>query len=142
MLSLFALNHIGAVSNNVNYLFMKNDFDLYTRQKSSKVLITLDAYLPSFVDYLEESEIDTVVLTSLTDYLPDNNKHIFDDKSKLTKKLREIFDDPKRIERCKEKVSQIKNVRFISMSDVINLGKENLKPFEQIKQFELLLRFW
>lgn len=130
MLSLFALNHIGAVSNNVNYLFMKNDFDLYTRQKNSKILITLDAYLPSFVDYLEENEIDTVILTSLTDYLPENNKHIFDDKSKLTKKLREIFDDPKRIEICKEKVSQIKGVRFVSMSDVITLGKENLKPFE------------
>lgn len=132
MISLFALNQIGAISNNVNYLFMKNDFDLYTRQKHSNILITLDAYLPSFVDYLEESEIDTVILTSLTDYLLDNNKHVFDDKSKLTQKLKEIFDDPKRIEICKEKVSQIKKVRFISMSDVISLGKENLNPLEHL----------
>lgn len=32
MLSLLALDCIGAISNNVNFLFLKKDFDLYTRQ--------------------------------------------------------------------------------------------------------------
>lgn len=130
MISLLALNHIGAISNNVNYLFMKNDIDTYTRQKHSHILITLDAYLPSFVDDLEKNGIDTVILTSLTDYLPNNNKHIFDDKTKLTKKLKEIFDDPERVELCREKITQLINIRFLTMSDVLYLGRKNLQPLE------------
>ena len=79
MVMLFALNCIGAIANNVNYLFLKSDFDLYTRQKGSDTLVILDAYLPEVVDFLEKSEIKNVIVTSLLDYLPNDKKHIFDD---------------------------------------------------------------
>ena len=128
MLMLFALNCIGAIANNVNYLFLKDDFDLYTRQKGSKTIVTLDAYLPSFVDYLEDSKIENVIVTNLKDYLPSNKKHIFDDLSKLPKKFREIFDDKTKQQDCVRKISQINCIRFITTNEVVQLGKSNLKP--------------
>ena len=126
---LFALDYIGAISNNVNYLFLKNNYDLYTRQKGSKVLITLDAYLPSFVDDLESSGTEKVILTNLFDYLPENNKHVFDDKSKLPKKLKKIFDDPERIRICMEKVAKIRKVAFIPLAEMRKLGRAHFVPY-------------
>lgn len=103
MLSLFALDCIGAISNNVNFLFLKNDFDLFTQRKNSDTIIILDAYLPLVIDYLESSKIKNVIITSLSDYLPDDNKHLFDDTSKLPEKLREIFDNPQEQQECMKK---------------------------------------
>lgn len=128
VLTLFALNYLGVIGNSVNYLFLKSDFDLYTRQKNSDTLITLDAYLPFFVDYLEESQIKNVVLTNLRDYLPDDNKHVLDDMSKLPKKLRKIFDNPAKWEECRVKVEKIKGINFYRTEDIINLGKLNHQP--------------
>ena len=128
MLMLFALDCIGAIANNVNYLFLKSDFDRYTRQKGSDTLVILDAYLPKVVDYLEESQIKNVIVTSLLDYLPEDKKHIFDDLSFLPQKLRDIFDNPQKQTECIEKVARIKSVNFIPMKELLNLGRQNLKP--------------
>lgn len=128
MVMLFALNCIGAIANNVNYLFLKSDFEHYTRDKKSDTLVILDAYLPDIVDYLESSSIKNVIVTSLTDYLPDNNKRVFDDLSKLPKKLREIFDNPVKKEKCLKVIPSLESIRFIKMTDLIKLGKHNLVP--------------
>lgn len=131
MLALFALNCIGAISNNVNFLFLKSDFLLYTKEKNSKTLIILDAYLPSVIDYLEESGVENVIVTSLSDYLPENNKHLFDDMSRLPKKLRDVFDNPKKQYECMQKVISMKSIRFIKMTELVNLGIANLQPLER-----------
>ena len=128
MVMLFALNCIGAIANNVNYLFLKSDFEHYTHDKKSDTLVILDAYLPDIVDYLESSSIKNVIVTSLTDYLPDNNKRVFDDLSKLPKKLREIFDNPVKKEKCLKLIPSLESIRFIKMTDLIKLGKHNLVP--------------
>lgn len=125
VLSLFALNNIGAISNNPNFLFLRNDLLTYTKDKDSKILITLDAYLPFIIDKLEESEIHTVILTSLQEYLSDNNKNVFDDTSKLPDKMKEIFDNPQKAGECPEKIKSIKNINFLTMAQAIEIGKKN-----------------
>ena len=50
---LFAVNFLNAISNNVNFLYLKHDFLTYTKEKNSHIIITLDAFLPYFVDHLE-----------------------------------------------------------------------------------------
>lgn len=128
MLSLLSLNCMGAISNNVNFLFLKSDFDRYTRQKKSSTLVILDVYLQSVVDNLESSNIKNVIITSLIDYLPEGKKHIFDDFSKLPDKMREIFGNPEKQYECKEKISRMHSIRFFHMTDIIKKGKENIQP--------------
>lgn len=125
MLTLFALNCMGTISNGVNYLFLKSDVSLYTKDKGSKTLMILDAYLPFIVDSLEDSGIKNVIITSLSDYLPENNKHIFDDPSTLPKRLREVFDNPEKQAACLQKIPTLTHIRFVRLADVIRLGKEN-----------------
>ena len=112
MLTLFALSCMGVISNNVNFLFLKSDFALYTKQKNSDTLIILDAYLPFVVDYLEESQIKNVIITSLSDYLPESNRHLFDDPSGLPEKLRKIFDNKEKQYACMQKIPTLTNIPF------------------------------
>lgn len=128
MLTLFALNCMGTISNSVNYLFLKSDVELYTKDKGSKILMILDAYLPFIVDYLEDSGIENVIITSLSDYLPENNKYIFDDASSLPKRLREVFDNPEKQAACMQKIPTLTHIRFVKLADVIQIGKYNITP--------------
>lgn len=128
MATLFALNCLGAIANNVNYLFLKSDFDLYTTQKNSDTLIIFEGFLPEVVDYIEDSKIKNVIITNLTDYLPEENKHIFDDLSYLPKRLLEIFDNPQKRAECIAKVSKIQGVHFIPMSLMLQLGSMSPLP--------------
>ncbi len=130
LLSLFALDCIGAVANSVNILFLKSDVNLYTTEKGSDVLIILDAYLPKIVDSLKNSGIREVIVTSLSDYLPEDNRHVFDDMSSLPENVRNFFDDRAGMESCPEKMAKLTEIRFTKMSDVIRLGRENLLPFD------------
>lgn len=128
MLFLLALNCIGAIANNANYLFLKSDFDLYTRQKGSDTVIILDAFLPEIVDSLENSQIKNVIITSLLDYLPEDNRHVFDDLSTLPTKLREVFDNPGKKAECIQKMQKIKDVRFIPLRQLLQMGKQSVLP--------------
>lgn len=128
MLSLLALDCIGAISNNVNYLFLKSDFAYYTEEKGSDVLVILDAFLPSVIDELESSQIKTVVVTSLTDLLPTDCKNPFADLGKLPKKLREVFDNPVAQAECIQKIAGTRHIRFIRLPDLIQVGKNRLQP--------------
>lgn len=128
MLFLLALNCTGAIANNVNYLFLKSDFDLYTRQKGSDTVIILDAFLPEIVDSLENSHIKNVIITSLLDYLPKDNQYVFDDLSTLPEKLREVFDNPGKKEECIQKMQRIKDVRFIPLRQMLQLGAQSIVP--------------
>ena len=128
MLMLLALNCMGTIANSVNYLFLKSDFDLYTKQKGSDTLVILDAYLPQVIDCLENSRIKNVVITSLTDYLPEDNRHIFDDLSALPSKLREVFDNPQKAEECVRKMETIQSVRFTPLRQLLRLGQQDAAP--------------
>lgn len=125
ILALLATNHMGVINNTPNFLFLKNDFKTYTKDKHSNTLMILDAYLPFVIDYVEECGIKNVIITSLNYYLPNEKKHMFDDMSKLPKKLRDVFGNVEKQKECIEKMKTIKNVNFIKMGDLIELGKQN-----------------
>ncbi len=131
MLSALALNCIGAISNNVNFLFLKSDFCRYTTDKDSKILLVLDAYLPSIIDGLEVSGVETVIVTSLFDYLPEDKRHLFADFSRLPKSLRDIFDAPQKQEDCRQKMAKMQSVRFVPLGEVRKLGRQNWAPLER-----------
>ncbi len=131
MMSVLALNCMGTISNNVNFLFLKSDFNRYTSEKGSKTLIILDAYLPSVIDGLEESDVETVIVTSLFDYLPKEKQYLFDDLSHLPKSMRDIFDAPEKQEECRQKIAKMKSVRFVPMREVLKMGRENWFPMER-----------
>ncbi len=113
MLALMALNCLGAISNNVNFLFLKSDFHAYTDAKNSTTLMILDAFLPFVIDSLAKSKIRNVVVTNLSDYLPDNNQDVFSDFSALPKSLKEIYGNKEKQEYCRKKVSLLKTISFI-----------------------------
>ena len=125
ILSLFALNNIGSIINSPNFLFLRNNFEKYTKKKGSKTLIILDAYLPFVIDKLQSSNIKNVIITNLKDYLPQESKHKFDDLSKLPKKLQEIFCDKTKQKECLEKMCKLHNINFIKMEEIINVGKKD-----------------
>ena len=128
MLLLLALNCIGAIANNVNYLFLKSDLDLYTRQKGSDTIVILDAFLPEIVDALERCHIKNVIITSLLDYLPINNQSVFDDLSDLPSKLRDVFDNPGKKAECIHKIAKLKDIRFIPLREMLQAGARSIVP--------------
>ena len=123
LMLLFACNLIGAISNNVNFLFLKSDFDRYTRDKRSKIIVTLDAFLPYFVDHLgEDGYVQKVLIMSLDDYLPEDKKGMFLDTSEMPKKMQEVF-DVEQITECFKNLHKIKGVQFIKLDAMKQYGE-------------------
>lgn len=131
MLLLFALNCMGTIANNVNYLFLKSNLDLYTRQKCSDTIIILDAFLPEIIDALESCHIKNVIITSLLDYLPVDNQHVFDNLSDLPSKLRDIFDNPNKKTECIHKMAKLKDIRFIPLRQMLQAGAKSIVPLNR-----------
>ncbi len=124
-LSLFATCNMGAISNNVNFLFLRNDLAKYTLEKNSDTIIILDLYLPLIYDQLEKSQIKNVILTSLDDYLPEERKDYFSDLSKLPEKIRKELSDTNRITDFTLAIRRMKGINFIKMSEIIEFGKHD-----------------
>jgi len=127
-LSLFAVNNMGNIQNSPNFLFLRNDFKTYTEMKGSKTLIILDAYLPFVIDYLEPCGIKNVIITDLNDYLPEDKKGKFLDLSSLPPKLKEIFCDFEKQRDAIKKMGKMRNVNFIKMQEIIEVGKKDKTP--------------
>jgi len=123
-LSLFATLNMGAISNNVNFLFLRNDLARYTLEKNSDTLIVLDVYLPLIAEQLQKSNIKNVILTTLTDYLLEEQKHILSDYSKMPKKVREYLTDPVKMSKAMGEIAKLRHINFINMSEIIKVGKE------------------
>lgn len=117
LMLLFACNFVNAISNNVNFLFLKSDFDLYTSDKNSKIIVTMDAFLPYFVDHLENSSVEKVIVMSLDDYLPEDKKGMFLDTSEMPKKMQEVF-DINQIMQCLMNLDKVKGVEFIKLEEL------------------------
>jgi len=124
LMLLFACNLIKAISNNVNFLFLKNDFQLYTTDKNSEIIVTLDAFLPYFVDHLEGSGIKKVILMNMDDFLPEDKKGMFLDTSEMPEKMQEVF-DIQQITECLMNLDKIKNVEFIRLEDLRIAGEQS-----------------
>lgn len=124
LMMLFAANVIGAISNNVNFLFLKNDFEYYTLDKHSDIVVTLDAWLPYFVNHLQNSCVKKVVVMNIADYLPEEKKDMFLDTSILPEKMREMF-TYERIAHCMMNLDKIHGVEFYPMMQVLEMGKQS-----------------
>ena len=122
-ISLFALLNLGAISNNVNFLFLRNNLAKYTLEKNSDTLIILDIYLPIIADQLKKSNIKNIILTSLNDYLPEEQKAMFADLSRMPKKVREYLEDPIKMAKALGEMAKLRHINFINMSDIIKEGK-------------------
>ena len=127
LMLLFACNLVNAISNNVNFLFLKSDFHRYTSDKRSNIIITLDAFLPYFADHLENSSIEKVIVMSLDDYLPADKKGMFTDTSEMPKKMQEVF-DIKQITDCLMNLDKIKGVEFIKLDELKKVGEKSDIP--------------
>ena len=127
LMLLFACNFINAISNNVNFLFLKNDFDFYTRDKKSDIIVTLDAFLPYFVDHLEDSNIRKVLVMSLDDFLPEDKKGLFLDTSEIPEKMQEVF-NINQIMNCLMNLDKIKGVEFIKLEELRKAGEASDLP--------------
>lgn len=125
ILSLFATCNMGAISNNVNFLFLRNDLARYTLEKNSDTLIVLDVYLPLIIKQIKNTNIKNVILTSLNDYLPEEQKMYFSDLSKLPAKIREVMEDKDQLSACIKEIRNLKHVNFIKMSEILKVGKES-----------------
>lgn len=124
---LFAVDLVGAISNNVNFLYLKHDFLTYTRDKRSHIIITMDAFLPYFVDHLEKSGVDKVLVMSLDDFLPEKRKGLFLDTSEMPKKMQEVF-DIRQITECLMNLHKIKDVQFIKLEELRLAGAASDLP--------------
>lgn len=124
-LSLFATSNLGAISNNVNFLFLRNDMAKYTLEKNSDTIIILDIYLPLVAEQLKKSRIKNVILTSLNDYLPEEQKTLFADLTKMPKAIREYLTNPIKMARAMREMAKLRNINFINMSEIIKAGKES-----------------
>ena len=125
ILSLFATANMGVISNNVNFLFLRNGLKTYTTMKDSDTLMILDVYLPYIAKQLKNTNIKNVILTSLEDYLPEDRKDEFKDLSKLPKNLREMFSNPDVLSSCLDDIRDLKGINFIRMSDIIKEGEKS-----------------
>ncbi len=124
-LSLFATLNLGAISNNVNFLFLRSDLAKYTLEKNSDTIMILDIYLPLIAEQLKSSRIKNVILTSLNDYLPEEQKEYFSDLNKIPKKIREFLHDPVKMTKAMSEIAKLRDINFINMSEIIKVGKES-----------------
>ena len=124
---LFAVNFLNAISNNVNFLYLKHDFLTYTKEKNSKIIITLDAFLPYFVDHLDNSGVEKVIVMSLDDYLPEKRKGLFMDTSDMPKKMQEVFNNDQIME-CLMNLDKIKGVEFLKLDELKKAGEKSDLP--------------
>ncbi len=123
-LSLFATLNLGAISNNVNFLFLRNDLAKYTLEKNSDTIMILDIYLPLIADQLKKSQVKNVILTSLNDYLPEEQKNYFADLNKIPKKIREYLQDPVKMTQAMSEIAKLRHINFINMNEIIKVGQE------------------
>lgn len=123
-LSLFATSKMGAISNTVNFLFLKSNLGRYTDEKNSDTLMIADIYLPFISKYIKNTGIKNVVLTSLEDYLPEDKKGMFSDMSNLPKAIREKLEDKDALDACLEDIRSLHGVEFIKMQDLLKEGKK------------------
>ncbi len=132
--SLLSMEDRGIISNNVNFLFLRSDLKEYTDNKNSDTLIILDMYLPFISNKIKETGIKNIIIVSLNDLLPKDQKGFYDDLRKMPESIRKKFEDKNFLEDCKQDIKKLKHINFIKMKEFIRAGKN---PFRKIKPVEV-----
>ena len=66
----YALNKIGAIVAMVHPLSPPGDLEYYLNKSGSKWAVTVDMFVPKFMEILDRTEVKRLVVTSIADYLP------------------------------------------------------------------------
>lgn len=104
-----ALNKIGAVTQFVNPNYFKYNSKKYINNTNSKLLICLDKFYPLIKDAIKETNVEQILLSSLSEY----SSYLY----KLLIRRKKISNQNK-----------IDNIKYIDFFDFIKLGKNsNLK---------------
>lgn len=130
IISLFATCNLGAISNNVNFLFLRNNLAKYTLEKNSDTLIILDVYLPLIIDQIKNSGLKKIILTSLLDYSPETQMEYLSDIRKMPKKIREKITNPEEMAKFQKELLSLKDVQIINMKDIIEYGRKSTENIE------------
>ena len=113
VINFFALNEIGAIANIVNPIYMKLNPKKYINDTNSKLLVIMDRFYPSLKDSIAQTNVEKIVVSSLTEYSSFLHKMII--KRKNIKK-----DD------------KIPGVEYLSLPEFIKIG-ENSRLSEDIE---------
>lgn len=70
VVSMYALNRIGALPNFVNVLSTEDDFEGFFREAKSKLVITLDLFGKKVLSAAKKTGVETVLVYSLREYMP------------------------------------------------------------------------
>lgn len=70
IVSLYAINRIGAVANYVNVLSNEEDFEKYFVEANSKVVLVLDLFGQKVVNAAKKTNVKKIIYFSLSDYMP------------------------------------------------------------------------
>ena len=124
VLITLALNKLQIISNNVFLVQLIDDFEEFTTNKNSNILITLDGYLQYFYKQLENSKIKKIVIVSLKDFLPENKKYLFEDPI-LEKSADTKFLIKNKINEGINKCKKYKNIELVNSIDIFNNGKKS-----------------
>ncbi len=70
VVSMYALNRIGALPNFVNVLSTESDFESFFHEAKSKLVITLDLFGKNVLSAAKKAGVETVLVYSLREYMP------------------------------------------------------------------------
>ncbi len=113
VLNFFALNKIGAVAQFVNPNYFKYNSKKYINDTNSKLLICLDRFYPLIKDAIAETNVDKILLSSISEY------------SSL---LFKIIARRKKISSS----DRIEGKQYIELPDFIKLGEKSSISLERI----------
>ena len=66
----YALNKIGAIVAMVHPLSPSGDLEYYLNKSGSKWAVTVDMFVPKFMEILDKTDVKKLVVTGIGDYLP------------------------------------------------------------------------
>ncbi len=111
VLTIYALNRIGAIANIVHPLSGQGEIKNYINNSGSKVLLCMDMCVPKIKNIIDETELDRVVVASAGESMPIPLKAVYS----LTNKNKKHF--PKN------------DKRFIKWSDFLVKSKTRVKEY-------------
>lgn len=82
MISLLAINKIGAVSKWFDIRASKKDIEEYANSSNCKCMIAFDMLMPKIENVVEETSIEKVIIINPADYLPKYKKALYNLKCK------------------------------------------------------------
>ncbi|MCP4138423.1 MAG: long-chain fatty acid--CoA ligase [bacterium] len=69
VICFYAVNRLGAVASMIHPLSTVSEIEFYVNLSKSKVALTIDAFYGKFKEVIEKTNLETVILTKIPDYL-------------------------------------------------------------------------